>query len=69
MEELGFRKSDVDPCLFISPTVTLVCYYDYFLLLYKDEALVNTLTKQTKDTGMIFEEESDGTGYLGVLID
>ena len=69
MEELGFRQSDADPCLFISPTVTLLCYCDDCLLLYKDEAAVNTLTKQMIDSGMLFEEESDVAGYLGVLID
>ena len=69
LEDLGFRQSDADPCLFISPTVTLLCYCDDCLLLYKSSEAVNTLTKQMKDAGMLFEEESDVAGYLGVLID
>ena len=69
MEDLGFWQSDADPCLFISPTVILLCYCDDCLLLYKSPEAVDILTKQMKDDGMIFEEESDVAGYLGVLID
>ena len=54
---------------FISPTVTLLCYCDDCLLLYKDEVAVNILTKQMKDAGMLIEEESDVAGYLRVLFD
>ena len=45
LEDLGFRQSDADPCLFILPTVTLLCYCDDCLLSYTDEAAVNILTK------------------------
>ena len=69
LEDLGFRQSDADPCLFISPTVTLLCYCDDCLLLYKSPEAVNILTKQMKEAGMLFEEESDVAGYLGVLLD
>ena len=62
LEVLGFRQLDANPYLFISPTVTLLCYCDDYLLLYKDPAAVNILTKQMKDTGILFEEESDVAG-------
>ena len=49
LEDHGFQQKDADPYLFISPTVTLLCYCDDCLLLYKSPEAVNTLTKQMKD--------------------
>jgi len=69
LEELGFRQSDADPCLFISPTVICLIYVDDALFVYKSPEEVNILTKKMKNLGMLFEEESDVAGYLGVLID
>jgi hypothetical protein len=69
LEELGFRQSDADPCLFISPTVICLIYVDDALFVYKSPEEVDILTKNMKDLGMLFEEESDVAGYLGVLID
>ena len=43
-EDFGFRQSDADPCLFISPTVTLLCYCDDCLLLYTSPEAVNIIT-------------------------
>lgn len=45
LEDLGFQQSDTDPCMFISPTATLLCYCDDCLLLYKSPATVDILTK------------------------
>jgi hypothetical protein len=69
LEELGFRQSDADPCLFISPTVICLIYVDDALFVYKSPEEVNILTKKMKDLGMLFEEESDVASDLGVLID
>ena len=69
LKDLGFRQSDTGPCLFISPTVTLLCYCDNCLLLYKSPEAVDILTTKMKNAGMLFEEESDVAGYLGMLID
>ena len=69
LEELGFRQSDADPCLFISPTVICLIYVDDALFVYKSPEEVNILTKRMKEIGMLFEEESDVAGYLGVLLD
>jgi hypothetical protein len=69
LEELGFRQSDADPCLFISPTVICLIYGDDALFVYKSPKEVNILTKRMKQIGMLFKEESDVAGYLGVLLD
>ena len=68
LKQLGFTQPTSDPCLFISPTVVcLVCAGDA-LLICKDEAAVNDLTKRMIEMGIKFEVESDVAGYLGVLI-
>jgi hypothetical protein len=69
LEDLGFRQSDADPCLFISPTVICLIYVDDALFVYKSPEEVNILTTKMKEIGLLFEEESDVAGYLGVLID
>jgi hypothetical protein len=45
LEELGFRQSDADPCLFIPPTVICLIYVDDALFVYKSPEEVNILTK------------------------
>jgi hypothetical protein len=50
------------------PFICLI-YVDDALFVYKSPEEVNILTKKMKDLGMLFEEESDVAGYLGVLID
>jgi hypothetical protein len=69
LDELGFRQSDADPCLFISPTVICLIYVDDALFVYKSPQEVDILTKKMKALGMLFNEESDVAGYLGVLLD
>jgi hypothetical protein len=69
LEELNFRQSDADPCLFISPTVICLIYVDDALFVYKSPEEVDILTKKMKALGMLFNEESDVAGYLGVLLD
>jgi len=69
LEELNFRQSDADPCLFISPTVICLIYVDDALFVYKSPEEVDILTNKMKALGMLFNEESDVAGYLGVLLD
>jgi hypothetical protein len=69
LEDLGFRQADADPCLFISSTVICFIYVDDALFVYKSPEEVDILTKRMKALGMLFNEESDVAGYLGVLLD
>jgi hypothetical protein len=39
------------------------------LFVYKTPEEVDILTKKMKDLGMLFNEESDVAGHLGVLLD
>ena len=70
-EELGFQQFEADPCLFISPTVICLVYVDDALFIYRleDNAKKLTCTCKMKKLGMLFEEESDIAGYLGILIE
>ena len=69
LEKLGFAQSNADACLFVSPTVICLLYVDDALLVYKDQASVDDLTRRMKEEKMLFNVESDVAGYLGVLID
>ena len=69
LEKLGFTQSNADPCLFISSSVICLIYVDDALLVYRDQAAVDDLTKRMKAEKMLFNVESDVAGYLGVLID
>ena len=69
LEHLGFTQSASDPCLFISDTVICLIYVDDALLVYENERAVDDLTNKMKKMGILFEEEDDVAGHLGVLID
>ena len=69
LEELGFCQSDSDPCLTISPTVTLLYYCDNCVLIYKTPEDVDILTKRMKEVGMLFDKKINVAGYLCVLLD
>ena len=69
LELLGFKQTDSNPCLFISPTVICLIYVDNALLVYRDQNSVDDLTNRMKHAEMLFNVESDVAGYLGVLID
>jgi hypothetical protein len=62
LEDLGFRQSDADSCLFISPTVICLIYVDDALFVYNSPEEVNILTTKMKEIGLLFEEESDVAG-------
>ena len=61
--------TDIDPCLFISPTVICLTYVDDTLFFARDKdkirKVVDLLRNQEK---MLLEEEDDAAGFLGVSI-
>ena len=57
-----------DPCLFISPTVLCVIYVDDALFVYRSAADVDDLTSRMEKEDILFEEEDDVAGYLGVKL-
>jgi hypothetical protein len=60
---------DVDPCLFISPTVICLVYVDDTLLFARKQEQIDAVLKDLREKRkMILEEEDDVAGFLGVHI-
>ena len=68
MEECGLKQSALDPCLFIGEKVVAVCYVDDILFFAKDEADIEKLMVELRNTGLLLEKESSAAGFLGVDI-
>eukprot|EP00985_Skeletonema_marinoi_P022130 scaffold13940_cov215-Skeletonema_marinoi.AAC.1 len=68
MEECGIKQSCLDPCLFIGEKVVAVCYVDDILFFAKDEADIEKLMVELRNTGLLLEKESSAAGFLGVDI-
>jgi hypothetical protein len=71
LEAVGLRQCvDVDPCLFVSDKVLVICYVDDTLLYSEHESDIDELLKKlTDERGMDIEVEDDVAGFLGVHID
>ena len=53
----------------IIDTVVCLIYVNDALLVYENKEAVEDLTRRMKQMGILFEEEDDVAGYLGVLIE
>mmetsp|Transcript_4163 Transcript_4163/g.6401 ORF Transcript_4163/g.6401 Transcript_4163/m.6401 type:complete len:708 (-) Transcript_4163:225-2348(-) len=67
-KKCGLKQSCLDPCLFIGEKVVAVCYVDDILFLAKDEADIEKLMVELRNTGLLLEKESSAAGFLGVDI-
>ena len=70
LEAIGFEQQiDIDPCLFISPTVICLVYVDDTLLYARnDRDIDEVIRKLTEDRKMTLEIEESVAGFLGVDI-
>ncbi len=68
MTSCGLVQSELDPCLFIGPKVIAVAYVDDILFFAKDEADIEKLMVDLRETGLLLEKESSAAGFLGVDI-
>ena len=66
-EDLKFKQSLVDPCLFYRGQVILVIYVDDCLIFTPKKSEADTLVKELEDKFTI-EDEGDVSGYLGINI-
>ena len=64
--ELGFTKSNLDPCLFLKPNIYLIIYVDDVGIAYKTECAVTELMKQLEKKGLRLTRESSFSEYLGI---
>ena len=65
--ELGFIQSEIDPCLFLKPTMFVIVHVDDCGIAYKDEEIVNEFILQLKEKGLELTREESFEEYLGII--
>ena len=68
LSKLGFHTSAVDSCLFISADIICLLYVDDSIFVYCNQSHMDNLVKQMAKEGMLFNEEDNIAGFLGVLL-
>jgi Reverse transcriptase (RNA-dependent DNA polymerase) len=64
----GFSQSTLDPCLFYSPDITLVCYVDDIIMAAKDATKLDELVKNLAETSDL-TDEGELENFLGIKVD
>jgi len=65
---VGFKQSEVDPCLFISEKVTCLVYVDDTLFFSAYVSDIDMILEKRKGLKIELNVEDDVAGFLGVLI-
>ena len=68
-QELGFKRSTFDPCLFIRKDCIIVFYVDDALIFGKTEANVSQFLDELNNADYAFKRDGDFNTYLGIQID
>jgi len=68
-DDLHFKVSDQDPCLFIRNDCILMLYVDDAILNARNEASLQKVLQQLKDHGYDFNRDGDFKSYLGIQIE
>jgi len=69
VEELGFKVSDYDPCLFIRKDCIMCLYVDDAILHARDKKTLEDVLKAIEKAGYAFDCDEDFHSYLGVQLD
>jgi hypothetical protein len=69
VEELGFKCSDYDPCLFIRKDCILCLYVDDAILYARDDKTLTDVLAAIDKAGYAFDRDEDFSSYLGVQVD
>ena len=69
VEELGFKVSEYDPCLFIRKDCIMCLYVDDAILHARDKKTLDDLLKAIEKAGYAFDRDEDFHSYLGVQLD
>ena len=64
----GMSPSELDPCLFVGPSVIAVIYVDDVLLYSKSTSEIDRLLENLKTGGISIRKEGTAEGFLGVDI-
>ena len=69
VHDMGFKSSDLDPCLFICQDCIIVLYVDDAVLMAHDEATLQKVLKELKSHDYDFNRDGDFKLYLGIQLD
>ena len=69
VDDLKFKCSDYDPCLFIRKDCLLCLYVDDAILHARDESVLEEVLAQLDKLGFAFSRDTDFSSYLGVLVE
>jgi hypothetical protein len=67
--EYGFKRSEVDPCLFIKGNILFCLYVDDAICLTPNKADADRLIKDLQRKGYILTDEGSLSTYLGIQVD
>lgn len=67
MQDLGFKASLKDPCLFIKDNVHVIAYVDDMLIFGKDQDTLTSLKERIKDHFMV-KDLGEVNHFLGIKI-
>lgn len=67
--DYGFKRSEVDPCLFIKGNLLFCLYVDDAICLTPDKAEADKLIKDLERRGYILTDEGSLSAYLGIQVD
>mgnify|MGYP000857262147 FL=1 len=66
LRKLGFKQSQIDPCLWYKPNCFIVCFVDDCGIATKDEKDADILIKQLEQMGFTLTKESSFEEFLGI---
>ena len=69
LARLGSHATEADSCLFISADIICLLYGDDLIFVYHNQAHMYDLVEQMRHKKMLFKEENNMAGFLGVHID
>jgi Reverse transcriptase (RNA-dependent DNA polymerase) len=67
LESNGFTQSTLDPCLFYSKEIILVCYVDDIIMAAKDKEKLDTLVNNLAETSDL-TDEGELESFLGIKV-
>jgi Reverse transcriptase (RNA-dependent DNA polymerase)/GAG-pre-integrase domain len=68
LENNGFKQSALDPCLFYSSEIILVCYVDDIIMAARDKSKLDTLVSNLAETSDL-TDEGELESFLGIKVD
>ena len=69
VDDLKFKGSEIDPCLFVRRDCVIVLYVDDAILMSRNDASIDKVLQELKDAKYSFSREGDFRSYLGVQIE